>query len=158
MRIWIALPVAAAVAVLAGCGGSSSGSSGSDSGTVVATRQGANTLVLTTDSDQTLYTFSQDTCEGSCADVWHPFVADGSVKAESDSGINPDLLGTKERSGGELQVTFDGKPLYIYSKEQPSQVTGAGSSFGGTWRVATTTASFQRQTTTGVSCEPNCDY
>src|SRR5262245_6492882 len=157
MRIWMALLLVATVAVLAGCGGSS-GSSSSGLETVVATRQGANTLVLTTDSDQTLYTFSRDTCEGSCADVWDPFVADGSVKAESDSGIDQGLLGTKERSDGELQVTFDGKPLYIYSKEEPSQPTGAGSSFEGAWRVATTTASFQRQTTTGVSCEPNCDY
>jgi len=157
MKVLMAVLPVALAAILAGCGGSSN-SSGSGSETVVATRQAEKALVLTTDSDQTLYTFSKDTCEGACAEVWNPFVAEGSVEAESDSGIDPNLLGTKERSDGERQVTFDGKPLYIYSKEEPSQATGAGSSFGGVWRVAATTSSFQRQTTTGVSCEPNCDY
>jgi len=157
MRIWTALLVVTAVAVLAGCGGSSSGSSGSGSETVIASRQVESGLELTTADDQTLYTFTGDSCEGECADVWHPMVADGDVVAENDSGLDPDLVGTTERADGESQVTYDGKPLYSYSKEKPGEVTGAGSSFGGTWRVARANP-FERETTTGVSCEPNCDY
>ena len=157
MRIWTALLVIAAAAALAGCGGSSSGSSGSGSETVIASRQVESGLELTTTDDQTLYTFTGDSCEGDCADVWHPMVAEGKVVAEDDSGLDPALVGTTTRSDGTSQVTYKGKPLYTYSKEQPGAVTGAGSSFGGTWRVAKANP-FGRQTTTGVSCEPNCDY
>jgi predicted lipoprotein with Yx(FWY)xxD motif len=157
MRIWMALLVVAAAAVLAGCGGSSSGGSSSDE-TVISTRQEQKELVLVNDADHTLYTFSGDSCEGDCANVWPPMVAKGEVEAESDSGLNADLLGKSERADGTSQVTYDGKPLYLYSKDGAGQTTGQGASFGGTWRAATATASFERQTTTGVSCEPNCDY
>jgi predicted lipoprotein with Yx(FWY)xxD motif len=146
-------------AILAGCGGSSgsSGSNGSDDETVIASRQVEKQVQLTTEDDQTLYTFSGGNCEGQCADVWKPMPAVGHVVAEKDSGLDPALLGKQERSDGVVQVTYDGDALYTYSKEEPSQVTGVGSSFGGMWRVATAN-SLQRQTTTGVSCEPNCSY
>ena len=153
----MALLVVVAAAFLAGCGGSSSGGSGSDE-TVISTREEEQTLVLVNDADYTLYTFSGDSCEGECAKVWPPMVAKGQVKAESDSGLDPDLLGKTERADGTSQVTYEDKPLYLYSKDGAGQTTGTGTSFGGNWRAATTTASFERQTTTGVSCEPNCDY
>jgi predicted lipoprotein with Yx(FWY)xxD motif len=155
MRIWIAALLVVTAAVLAGCGGSSSGSSNSE--TVISTRQEENALVLVDDSDHTLYTFSGDSCGGQCADEWHPMLAKGDVVAESDSGLESDLLGKTERSDGQSQVTYDGKPLYLYTEDGAGQITGTGSSFGGVWRPATTNP-FKRQTTTGVSCEPNCDY
>jgi predicted lipoprotein with Yx(FWY)xxD motif len=157
MRIWMALLVAAAVGVLAGCGGSSSGSSDSGSETVIATRQVESGLELTTADDQTLYTFTGDSCDGSCADVWKPMVAEGKVVAEDDSGLDSALVGTATRTDGTSQVTYDGKPLYTYSKENPGEVTGSQTSFGGVWRPAQANP-FSRQTTTGVSCEPNCSY
>jgi len=161
MRTSLAALLVVIAAILAGCGGSSgssgsSGSNGSDE-TVIASRQVENQVQLTTEDDQTLYTFSGGNCEGQCADVWKAMPAVGKVVAEKDSGLDPALVGKKERSDGVVQVTYDGDPLYTYSKEDPSQVTGVGSSFGGTWRVATAN-SLQRQTTTGVSCEPNCSY
>jgi predicted lipoprotein with Yx(FWY)xxD motif len=157
MRTWTVLLVVAAVAVLAGCGGSSSGSTDSGSETVITARQVESGLALTTDDDQTLYTFTGSSCDGSCADVWSPMVADGKVVAKNDSGLDPALVGTTTRADGTSQVTYDGKALYTYSEEKPGEVTGAGSSFGGTWRVAQANP-FERQTTTGVSCEPNCSY
>jgi predicted lipoprotein with Yx(FWY)xxD motif len=153
----MSLLVVAAAAVLASCGGSSSGSDGSGSETIIDARQVESGLELTTAGDQTLYTFTGNSCDGSCAEVWKPFVAEGEVRAEDDSGLDQALVGTTARADGTSQVTYNGKALYTYSKENPGEVTGRGSSFGGTWRVAQANP-FGRQTTTGVSCEPNCDY
>ena len=157
MRIWTSLLVVAAAAALAGCGGSSSGSGDTGSETVIAARQVDKGLELTTADDQTLYTFTGGSCDGSCADVWIPMEAEGKVVADGDSGLDPALVGTTTRDDGTSQVTYDGKALYTYSEEDPGEVTGSGSSFGGTWRVAHANP-FERQTTTGVSCEPNCSY
>jgi predicted lipoprotein with Yx(FWY)xxD motif len=159
MRTSLAALLVAIAAILTGCGGSSgsSGSTGSNDETVIASRQVENQVQLVTEDDQTLYTFSGGSCEGDCADVWKPMPAVGRVVAEKDSGLDPALLGKKERPDGVVQVTYDGDSLYSYSKEDPGQVTGVGTSFGGVWRVANAN-SLQRQTTTGVSCEPNCSY
>ena len=160
MKIPMAVLVVLFAAILAGCGGGDSGSGGSDSETVITGRlnEVTGTLTLTNGDDLTLYTFTGDTCEGSCADTWPPMVAEGKVVAESNSGLDPDLLGTTERPDGQSQVTYDGKPLYLYSNDEAGQSNGTdASSFGGTWHPATTEP-FKRQTTTGISCEPNCDY
>jgi predicted lipoprotein with Yx(FWY)xxD motif len=158
MRISIAVLLAVLAATVAGCGSSGSGSSGSGTQTVVGARQAESGLVLVDDSDHTLYTFSGSVCKGACADVWHPLMADGDVVAKKDSGVDEGLLGTKERTGGGSQVTYDGHPLYSYANEQSGEATGATMSFGGEWKVARAKNPFGRQTTTGVSCEPNCGY
>jgi len=156
MRICAALLVVAGAIVLAGCGGGSS-SSGSGTETVISTRQEENVLVLVDDSDHTLYTFSGDSCDGECAQHWAPMAAEGKVVAEEDSGLDQSKLGRTQDAEDKSQVTYDGKPLYLYANDEPGQTTGTGTSFGGAWRPATTNP-FSRQTTTGVSCEPNCDY
>jgi predicted lipoprotein with Yx(FWY)xxD motif len=155
MRISIAVLLAVLAATLAGCGGGGSGgsSSGSTTETVVGARQAESGLVLVDSSDHTLYTFTGSTCTGACADVWHPLRANGDVVAKKDSGVDEGLLGTKGS-----QVTFDGDPLWLYANEQPGEATGATMSFGGEWKVARAKNPFGRQTTTGVSCEPNCGY
>jgi predicted lipoprotein with Yx(FWY)xxD motif len=160
MKIPTAVLVLLFAAILAGCGGGDSGSGGSDSETVITARlnEATGALVLTDFADHTLYTFSGTSCEGSCTDTWPPMVAEGKVVAESNSGLDPSLLGSTERPDGQSQVTYDGKPLYLYSKDEAGQSNGTDStSFGGTWRPATTNP-FERKTTTGISCEPNCDY
>jgi predicted lipoprotein with Yx(FWY)xxD motif len=161
MRISIAVTLALVAAVLAGCGGGNGpGSTAGGSKTVVGTRQTSSSLVMVDSSDHTLYTFSGDSCDGKCAKAWPPLLATGSgVEAKKDSGLEQGKLGTTPRSDGSTQVTYAGHPLYLFSHDGPGDTGGdKAHAFGGDWSVARAKNPFQRQTTTGVSCEPNCGY
>ena len=85
---------------------------------------------------RTLYSFKSDkngqsTCVGECAKNWPPFLAlhNGVV----DSAILGEV-GTLERADKTLQVTYMGKPLYLYAKDlKPGDTTGHG--FNKLWEV-----------------------
>jgi predicted lipoprotein with Yx(FWY)xxD motif len=65
------------------------------------------------------------------------------------SGVSPSAVGVIWRADGTEQVTYNGKPLYIYNQEQPLAnssgliTTGSGgngngvSAFGGTFSLVT---------------------
>ncbi len=61
-------------------------------------------------------------CTGSCAVTWPPLLTSGTpgVSALLKAGA----VGTHRLAGGELQVTFNGHPLYLYGYETP--VTSGG--------------------------------
>lgn len=86
--------------------------------------------VLVDGDGMTLYLFTPDgggapTCEGSCAELWPPLVADAEPTA--GEGIDASLLGTAERPDGSTQVTYAGHPLYRYAQDsEPGDVTGQG--------------------------------
>jgi predicted lipoprotein with Yx(FWY)xxD motif len=81
--------------------------------------------VLTNANGLTLYWFAPDTstssaCTGSCAIYWPP--VPGSPTA--GPGVTG-RLGTIKRSGGGLQATYDGHPLYTYIGDRgPGQANG----------------------------------
>ncbi|GAA4894366.1 COG4315 family predicted lipoprotein [Streptomonospora salina] len=92
---------------------------------------------VVTDSDgYTLYTYTGDgsdpsysACTGGCAEQWPPALADGRL---STDGVDEDLAGRMERTGGGTQVTLSGKPLYRFSGDvDPGDVNGQG--VDGTW-------------------------
>jgi predicted lipoprotein with Yx(FWY)xxD motif len=103
----------------------------------VGTKNGVGNF-LTDDNGMTLYYFVNDTvgksnCSGSCAAVWPAFFA-------SNINISPNLnaadFGTINRADGATQTTYDGWPLYNYSKDaQVGDTNGQG--LGGAWFVAT---------------------
>jgi predicted lipoprotein with Yx(FWY)xxD motif len=88
-----------------------------------ATIGGVN--VLTNANGLTLYWFAPDTttsskCFGSCAGYWPP--VSGSPTA--GPGVTG-KLGTIKRSGGGLQATYEGHPLYTYIGDSgPGQANG----------------------------------
>ena len=79
----------------------------------------------------TLYTFDRDTagksvCNGQCAANWPPLLARGPVSGD---------FGLITRDDGQQQVTYKGKPLYYWVKDQkPGDKTGDG--VNNVWRVA----------------------
>jgi len=94
---------------------------------------------------RTLYLFEADkpgksNCTGACTSAWPPYVSHGTPQA--GTGVTGALLGTSIRGDGAAQVTYDGKPLYTFVKDnEPRTVTGNGftDAFGGTsftWHVA----------------------
>ena len=58
---------------------------------------------------------SKSACRGECAAVWPPLLTAGSpgVEGAAQSGA----VGTLTRPDGSLQVTYHGKPLYLFANE-----------------------------------------
>ncbi len=68
-----------------------------------------------------VYAFSRDprntsTCTGGCATTWVPLTTTSAPHVAPD--IRAASIGTIRRSNGNLQVTYDGKPLYLFSREK----------------------------------------
>ena len=87
-----------------------------------------------------LYAFTKDSrgrsaCSGACAAAWPPYIV--KTRARAGAGVKGSLLGVTKRSGGKLQATYAGRPLYYYVGDQkPRQVLCQNvNEFGGLWLV-----------------------
>lgn len=114
-------------------------------GTATNSRLGQRVAVSA--SGRTLYTLSGESvhhllCKSSeCLKVWPPLrLSPSSAKLKAGSGLQG-RLGTLRRSGGIVQVTLRGKPLYRFAGDSgKGQTNGEGIiSFGGTWHAARAT-------------------
>jgi len=92
---------------------------------------------LTDGSGRTVYMFTADkknmnACTGSCVTPWPPVLTTGAPTA--GSGVAASALGTV-KNGSEEQVTYDGKPLHYFVRDQAAGSTaGEGiTHFGGSW-------------------------
>jgi predicted lipoprotein with Yx(FWY)xxD motif len=70
--------------------------------------------------DFPVYSLSSDTaskseCNGACAGTWPPLLTSGTPGVTAP--LKSSDLGTLKRADGTLQVTYRGKPLYLYSLE-----------------------------------------
>lgn len=105
---------------------------------------------LVAPNGMTLYIFTKDTsgtsnCYDECAANWPPYTvssADGlredtRKEGREDNRGDDDIeknISTTRRKDGMLQVTYNGKPLYYWSKDQkPGDTTGQN--VGGVWFV-----------------------
>ncbi len=90
-------------------------------------------------NDQAIYMFEverTDTpeCYDDCAVAWPPVLTEGTPQATGN--LDPDLLGTTERSDGSIQVTYNDHPLYYYANEAPGEVKCHNVNLnGGLWYV-----------------------
>jgi predicted lipoprotein with Yx(FWY)xxD motif len=83
----------------------------------------------------TVYTLKGKECTGSCLQSRPPVVLpDGTMAATAGNGVDNSKLGTKALTDGSMQVTYDGAPLYWYSKDKkPGQVHGNTTDKFGKW-------------------------
>jgi predicted lipoprotein with Yx(FWY)xxD motif len=134
-------------------GGSSAAASApaAGGGTTVNMTTINGTAVLTNSSGKTLYWFAPDTsttskCSGSCATYWPPVT--GPVTA--GSGVTG-TLGTITRTGGTMQATYDGHPLYTYVGDTAAgQAKGNGLNLsGGLWYEMTVSGAKPAASTAG---------
>jgi predicted lipoprotein with Yx(FWY)xxD motif len=144
----LAVLVAAAVALTAGCSAASSSatqpgllsaSMGGNPVTFLGTRVTGAGTVLTDGTGYTLYWFSKDSasssaCDAMCAPQWPPVT--GVPKAAAGTAL-AGRFGTITRADGVVQATYDGRPLYTFAGDfDPGDVSGGGvTQFGGTWHV-----------------------
>jgi predicted lipoprotein with Yx(FWY)xxD motif len=99
----------------------------SSMGAILVDGQGLSLYLLTADSSD------QSVCTDACATAWPPLVTKGETTA--GTGVDASLLSTLTRADGEVQVTYNGHPLYTFKGDHaPGDVAGEGiESFGGTW-------------------------
>lgn len=140
---------------------SSSGTSSGSSNAVLSTRQisGVGT-VLVDKSGKTVYSPDQESggtikCTASCLSVWIP-VTSTSAKPATSGGLSGTVGTVKRPDNGQMQVTYNGKPLYTFQIDQaPGQDKGqnAHDSFGGTdftWVTVTTSGTPSGSTSGGA--------
>ena len=89
--------------------------------------------IYTDSKGMTLYTFDKDepgksNCYDECATEWPPFEAAADAMAEGEWTII-------ERTDGEKQWAYEGKPLYYYHDDKKAGDT-MGDGEGGVWHVA----------------------
>jgi predicted lipoprotein with Yx(FWY)xxD motif len=94
--------------------------------------------ILVDQNGMTLYMFTNDTqgagtsaCSGACAALWPALTASSPT---AGTGVDASKLGTITLSDGTTQVTYNGWPLYLYSKDtRAGDTTGQG--FKSIWYV-----------------------
>src|SRR4051794_40320232 len=154
----LALPAlfAAAALSLAACGSPSAASTGSSpygnaaaspskgpapaaSGTALAVRQTSLGTILTDGRGFTLYAFDADkgttsNCSGACAAAWPPDTTT-STDPQVGTGVTQSLLGQTTRADGTTQLTYAGRPLYLFKGDSaPGNTNGDGSTaFAARW-------------------------
>jgi predicted lipoprotein with Yx(FWY)xxD motif len=143
-----------ATLLLAACGGKAAPASGGGQSPGATGELGTRSIAgigaaLQAPTGFTLYHITSDvngkiTCTGGCASTWPPLIA-SSGKVPASSPNVAAHLATIKRPDGSLQVTFDGMPLYTYSRDTgPGQTNGQG--VGGVW-FAVTASGAPAQTT-----------
>jgi predicted lipoprotein with Yx(FWY)xxD motif len=71
-----------------------------------------------------------------CVQAWPPVLTREPPSA--GTGVDERLLGTIRRSNGQLQVTYNGRPLYFYEHEAPGEIKCHNVDLhGGLWWVVT---------------------
>ena len=132
---WVAVAIAAVV-VCSAAGVALARSTAAE----VTSTDGRLGPMLTGRNGHALYLFHQDWagksyCYGTCATTWTPDITNGSPTTPSSSSLDSKLLGTIRRKNGQLQVTFNGHPLYFYSGDtQAGTIRGESKyQFGGRW-------------------------
>jgi predicted lipoprotein with Yx(FWY)xxD motif len=109
-------------------------------GIVVSTAKSPNGTILV--SGNTVYTLkaSKTPCTAQCLTVWPAvLLPNGVTTAKAGKGVNAAKLGTVKRSGGALQVTYAGKPLYWFSGDKAKgQVNGNVTDTWGKWSSVVT--------------------
>ena len=93
--------------------------------------------VLTNAQGMTLYVFAVDkknksSCYGDCAKFWPAATVSGGSTVPSTIAGVPGTFGAFRRTDGSRQLTYDGAPLYTWSKDKkPGDMTGQG--VAGVW-------------------------
>jgi predicted lipoprotein with Yx(FWY)xxD motif len=120
-----------------GSGMSSSGSGMMPSGSAMLKKIKTSIGPVLADSKGfTLYWYAKDSmmssaCTGGCTSAWPPLTG----TPEAAMGVHlVGKFGTITRSGGVLQATYKGRPLYTYSGDAAPGMT-KGNGLGGVWHV-----------------------
>jgi predicted lipoprotein with Yx(FWY)xxD motif len=117
------------------------GAAGAATGVVVSTSKNPKLGTILV-SGKTVYTLkaSKTPCSTACLKVWPALtLPQGVTKATAGKGVSASKLGTVMGSGGLLQVTYAGKPLYSFVGDKSAgQVHGNVTDTWGKWSAVVT--------------------
>lgn len=95
-----------------------------------------STFILANSLQQSLYVFDPDqdagkpACNGKCAEVWPPIT----LSTEEIAALNNPDLGVQKRDSGLNQLTFKGRPVYLFNLDRTvGDIKGDG--IGGVWHI-----------------------
>jgi predicted lipoprotein with Yx(FWY)xxD motif len=127
-------------------GGNNMGAANQGQGTVSVSNRGGMDNVLVDRSGQTLYAAQQENnrvqCTSSCLSVWMPVIAAKNAKLTKEGDLARSLSTITRPDNRMRQVTFKGHPLYTFTSDSGSSVSGNNvtDQFNGislTWHVVT---------------------
>jgi predicted lipoprotein with Yx(FWY)xxD motif len=98
-------------------------------GAHATTKDGTSLYLFTTDVKDA----NSSACNDACAATWPAWTLDPTTSdISAGQGVDASKLSTFKRSDGTTQVTYNGWPLYKFSKDAaPGEVNGQG--VGGVW-------------------------
>ena len=121
--------------------------------TILVTQHGLTLYYLTGESAGHLLCTS-----AACLKLWPPLlVPSGVSRPSAGTGISMAKLGTVDRPGGRLQVTYNGRPLYLYAGDSAAGQANGNKitvSPGHTWLVITTGGSSSGGATSSSTTAP----
>jgi predicted lipoprotein with Yx(FWY)xxD motif len=138
IRYLLGMLLGSLAVALSACGAPSAATAAASAATTVQVRVDPTLGTILADAKgMTLYKYAKDgtntsACLAACATAWPPLTATGAPTLPS--GV-AGTLATFARSDGVTQVSFNGVPLYRYSKDQKAGDT-TGNGVGGVWSVA----------------------
>ena len=101
--------------------------------TVLAEEVGdAGTILVDGATGLTLYLFTEDekgsgesACNEGCIAAWPALTVEEGETPTGGPGVDAAKLGTIERDDGDIQVTYDGLPLYFFAQDtEPGDLKG----------------------------------
>ena len=102
-------------------------------GTILADAKGMTVYMFLKDTKE-----NESTCTDKCAALWPPVTATGAVTLPS--GVDGKIA-TFKRADGAMQVSYNGIPLYYFSKDK-DKGDAYGQGMGGVWFVVKPGAKF----------------
>jgi predicted lipoprotein with Yx(FWY)xxD motif len=134
MRIAVLLALPAVSVALAACGSLHNGgssTSGAEPAVVTIAKKAKVGSVVVDAQGRTLYRFTAEAeglpvCTGACVGTWRPALA------STAAGLPEHVATVRRPDGDELQLTYDGHPLYRYAGDR-SKADAKGEGVGGQW-------------------------
>jgi predicted lipoprotein with Yx(FWY)xxD motif len=127
---------------------------GAATGVTVSTTKNAKLGTILV-SGKTVYTLkpSKTACTAQCLAVWPALtLPQGVTKATAGKGVSASKLGTKMTSSGATQVTYAGKPLYLFVGDKGAgQVHGNVTDTWGKWTAVVTAKAAKSSSNSGSS-------
>lgn len=101
-------------------------------GNYIAGGEGMSLYMFEADTQGQGEAAAETTCYDDCAEAWPPLIGE---EPQAGEGVQADLIDTIERRDGQMQVTYNGWPLYYFVRDQnPGDTTGHDvEGFGAEW-------------------------